>query len=368
MRIAEGMEAVDGAEPPRSRSAEQASARPPSAVGSARAHHAPRRARRSGRPTSTRSSRCRRATRSSTCSPSTGPGPPSSSRAGSAARCGAASTAATWSPACHVGANLVPVQATEDDARAFAERALTRSRTVLDDRRPARTRSRCSGTPSPTAWGRPARAAVAPAAPRRSTRPPLVEPDPAVRRTGRADLDELYPACVAMYTEEVGVSPELGGGADLYRARVTQLISRGLVVRALRRRAGWCSRPRSRARRRTPRRSRACTSPPTVAARGWPPPAWPPSSSWSRADIAPVVSLYVNGWNDGRPARLRAGRLPRDRRVLHGDVLTGVARWRSTTGTKLLAGIFTVSGVVHLVKPTVVRAADAGVGAARTAR
>src|SRR5215207_6604042 len=32
--------------------------------------------------------------------------------------------------ACHVGANLVPVQCTRDDARAFAERALTRSRSV----------------------------------------------------------------------------------------------------------------------------------------------------------------------------------------------------------------------------------------------
>ena len=39
-----------------------------------------------------------------------------------------------------------------------------------------------------------------------------------------ADLDLLYPACVAMYTEEVGVSPEQGPG---YRGRVAQLVSRG---------------------------------------------------------------------------------------------------------------------------------------------
>ncbi len=32
--------------------------------------------------------------------------------------------------ACHVGANLVPVQCTDDDAEAFAERALTRGRTI----------------------------------------------------------------------------------------------------------------------------------------------------------------------------------------------------------------------------------------------
>jgi predicted GNAT family acetyltransferase len=42
-----------------------------------------------------------------------------------------------------------------------------------------------------------------------------------------ADVDLLYPACVAMYTEEVGISPEKGGGADLYRTRVQQLVSRG---------------------------------------------------------------------------------------------------------------------------------------------
>ena len=56
---------------------------------------------------------------------------------------------------------------------------------------------------------------------------PAVAPDPLVRRTERADVDTLYPACVAMYTEEVGVSPEIGGGADLYRARVAQLVAKG---------------------------------------------------------------------------------------------------------------------------------------------
>lgn len=32
--------------------------------------------------------------------------------------------------ACHVGANPVPIQAADDDCRAFAERALSRSRTA----------------------------------------------------------------------------------------------------------------------------------------------------------------------------------------------------------------------------------------------
>jgi predicted GNAT family acetyltransferase len=32
---------------------------------------------------------------------------------------------------------------------------------------------------------------------------------------------------VAMYTEEVGVSPESDGGRNMYRARVSQLVNRG---------------------------------------------------------------------------------------------------------------------------------------------
>ncbi|MRU29879.1 DUF4081 domain-containing protein, partial [Xylella fastidiosa subsp. multiplex] len=39
-----------------------------------------------------------------------------------------------------------------------------------------------------------------------------VAPDPEVRRSVRADFGALYPACVAMYEEEIGVSPEAAGG------------------------------------------------------------------------------------------------------------------------------------------------------------
>jgi predicted GNAT family acetyltransferase len=56
---------------------------------------------------------------------------------------------------------------------------------------------------------------------------PLVDPDPFVRVSRPGEVDTLYPACVAMYTEEVGVSPEDHGGSSLYRARVAQLVSRG---------------------------------------------------------------------------------------------------------------------------------------------
>jgi len=127
--------------------------------------------------------------------------------------------------ACHAAANLVPVEATPAAISAFAARAAHQHR-------------RCSTIVGPVAvvrplwnelsshWSRPREF--------RWNQPhlqiseqPLVAPDPLVRRTTPADLDVLYPACVAMYTEEVGVTPEAGGGAEMYRARVAQLISKG---------------------------------------------------------------------------------------------------------------------------------------------
>ncbi len=127
--------------------------------------------------------------------------------------------------ACHVAANLVPVQAGPEDAVAFAERALARRRTASTIVGPQDAVRAFWAEVAPS-WGRP-----------RDERwdqrhleiddDPLVAPDPCVRVSAREDLDALYPACVAMYTEEVGVSPEEHGGASLYRARVAQLVSRG---------------------------------------------------------------------------------------------------------------------------------------------
>jgi predicted GNAT family acetyltransferase len=54
-----------------------------------------------------------------------------------------------------------------------------------------------------------------------------VEPDPAVRLVRPDELDLLLPAAVAMFTEEVGVSPTTGDGGELYRARVAELIAHG---------------------------------------------------------------------------------------------------------------------------------------------
>ena len=196
--------------------------------------------------------------------------------------------------ACHVGANLVPVQADEDDARAFAERALARGRTVSTIVGPhAAVRafwdavSPAWGTPRELRWEQPHLEIAT---------DPLVAPDAQVRRTTRDDMDQLYPACVAMYTEEVGLSPELGGGSDLYRARVTQLVGRG-----------W-SFARFDEGRLVFKAEVACASPYAAQVQGvWVPPdrrgeglaaaGMAAVVDLVRRDIAPTVSLYVNEWN-----------------------------------------------------------------------
>jgi predicted GNAT family acetyltransferase len=38
------------------------------------------------------------------------------------------------------------------------------------------------------------------------------------------DLDLLLPACVSMFTEEVGVSPVVGSSEQIYRARISEVI------------------------------------------------------------------------------------------------------------------------------------------------
>ena len=126
---------------------------------------------------------------------------------------------------CHVGANLVPVNASPEACEAFVDRAVRtgpRSSTIVGPRDAVELL--WSGLeehwpcPRDFRWDQPHLVA-------RHT--PTVPCDPLVRRTSKDEVDTLYPACVAMYTEEVGISPELDGGRDLYRARVNQLVGRG---------------------------------------------------------------------------------------------------------------------------------------------
>lgn len=126
---------------------------------------------------------------------------------------------------CYAGANLVPVNAGPEAVHAFAERARRQGR-------------RCSSIVGPVDavevlwerlepyWG--AARAVRWAQPLMvTTKPSPLPADPLVRRVRPDEFDLLLPACVAMFTEEVGVSPEVGDGGALYRSRVAELIRIG---------------------------------------------------------------------------------------------------------------------------------------------
>jgi GNAT superfamily N-acetyltransferase len=104
---------------------------------------------------------------------------------------------------CYSGANLVPVAATPDAVVAFADRALRQGRRCSSVVGPATAVQALWGLLRPH-WG-----------PAREVRP--VQPV----------MDILWPACVAMFTEEVGVSPVTGDGGASYRARLEQLIRSG---------------------------------------------------------------------------------------------------------------------------------------------
>jgi predicted GNAT family acetyltransferase len=127
--------------------------------------------------------------------------------------------------ALYCGANLVPVGTTPESRAAFADRL----------RRAGR---RCSSLVGPAeevldlwrllepAWG--------PAREVRSRQPlmmidsdPLVDADPLVRPARPEDLELLLPACIAMFTAEVGVSPVAGGMTSAYRARIAELVRQG---------------------------------------------------------------------------------------------------------------------------------------------
>jgi predicted GNAT family acetyltransferase len=57
--------------------------------------------------------------------------------------------------------------------------------------------------------------------------PPVVQPDSRVRRVRPAELPRFLPAAVAMFTEELGMSPTAHDAGRGYRARVAELINAG---------------------------------------------------------------------------------------------------------------------------------------------
>ena len=207
---------------------------------------------------------------------------------------------------CHLGANLVPVQCTTDDVTAFADVALRRRRTVGTIVGETSVVAALWEAVEPR-WARPREL--------RMSQPHLqiaqlstVAPATDVRLTTPEDLAMLYPACVAMYTEEVGVSPESdSGGGDLYRARVQQLVGRGWSLASFDDRGVVfkaeiaCATPYAAQVQgvwvRPDRRGQGLAAPGMAAV----------VAHVLESGLAPVVSLYVNEWN--APARAAYARV-----------------------------------------------------------
>lgn len=202
---------------------------------------------------------------------------------------------------CHAGANMVPVQAGPEAVRAFAERARRQGRrcaSIVGDRDAV---AGMWAELEPT-WG-PARDVRDPQPLMSIAGPPAVPADPLVRRVRPDELDILVPACVAMFTEEVGISPLGADGGASYRSRIAELVATGRAFARIqdgrvvfKAELGSVS-------------SAACQVqgvwvPPDLRGRGLAAPGMAAVAELAR-EAAPVVSLYVNDFNQAARATYR---------------------------------------------------------------
>ncbi len=127
--------------------------------------------------------------------------------------------------AVFAGANLVPVQATPESLRAFADVVAQRGLRPASVVGPAssvlpfwRLLEPVLGQPREIRRSQPLMTLGA---------APRVAPDPLVRPALPEELPAVLPASIAMFTEEVGVSPLGADGGATYRASVEDLIASG---------------------------------------------------------------------------------------------------------------------------------------------
>jgi hypothetical protein len=208
---------------------------------------------------------------------------------------------------CYAGANLVLVNACPEAVRAFAERA----------RRQGRRCSSIVGPAGPTAdlwnrladvWG-PAREIRA-CQPLMATARPSEEipADSRVRRVRRDEIELLMPACVAMFTEEVGVSPLAGDGGLLYRSRVAELVTSGRAFARFDENGRVVFKAEVGAATERACQIQGVWVAPEYRGRGLSETGMAAVVEHALRDVAPVVSLYVNDFNlPARAAYRRVG-------------------------------------------------------------
>ncbi|MZD04838.1 GNAT family N-acetyltransferase [Streptomyces sp. SID5785] len=201
---------------------------------------------------------------------------------------------------CYAGANLVPICATDRAVRGFADRARRAGRRCSSIVGPAGPTARLWSLLEPS-WGPPREVRAHQPLMVADRMPEAVVPDPYVRRIRKDEMDTIMPACVAMFTEEVGVSPLAGDGGLLYQARVAELVGSGRSFARLDEHGKVAFKAEIGA-----ATDRACQIQgvwvaPEYRGRGLAAPGMAAVLRYALADVAPVVSLYVNDFNT--PAR-----------------------------------------------------------------
>jgi hypothetical protein len=199
--------------------------------------------------------------------------------------------------ALYTGANLIPVETTP----------LARANLADHARRLGR---RCSSIVGPAAevldlwrllapaWG-PAREVRANQRLMATAQPAARTGHPGLRPLAPDELDLLMPAAIAMFTEEVGVSPVAHGGGPAYRARLAEIVRAGRALAVVEDgRIVFKAEVGSA----TPQvcQVQGVWVDPALRGRGLGVAGMAAVVEHARAHIAPVVSLYVNDYN--RPA------------------------------------------------------------------
>jgi predicted GNAT family acetyltransferase len=195
---------------------------------------------------------------------------------------------------CYSGANLIPAGDDPRAVRAFADKARRQGR-------------RCSSIVGPLAmveplwrlllphWGeardiRPVQPLLA------ISTPPQIAGDPGVRRVRTDEIDVILPACVAMFTEEVGVSPLGADGGLLYRSRVAELVAEGRAFAKIDG-ARVLFKAEVGAATREACQVQGVWVDPELRGQGMGSAGMAAVVEQARRSIAPVVSLYVNDFN-----------------------------------------------------------------------
>jgi predicted GNAT family acetyltransferase len=198
---------------------------------------------------------------------------------------------------CLAGANLIPFArpgVERGAAAAFAERARRAGRRCSTIVGPAEAVLPLWDLLAPT-WG-PAREVRARQPLLAMEGPPAIAVEPRVRPVRIDELETLLPAAVAMFTEEVGVSPTRVDGGAAYRARVADLVRAGQSL-------AWIEDGEVLFKADVGAVSRAACQlqgvwvAPRLRGQGIGQRATAAVVEYARAAIAPIVSLYVNDYN-----------------------------------------------------------------------